>query len=35
MQWFKRGTILALISVTIGGYLGLFGRKKGQSNSLS
>jgi SH3 domain protein len=32
MLWFTRGTVLALISVTIGYLLGLFGRKKGQSN---
>jgi len=34
MQWFTRGTVLALISVVIGYLLGLFGRKKGQSNPL-
>lgn len=35
MQWFTRGTVLGLISVTIGYLLGLFGRKKGQSDSIS
>ncbi|PKI00866.1 TIGR04211 family SH3 domain-containing protein [Glaciecola sp. 33A] len=35
MQWFTRGTVLGLISVTIGYLLGLFGRKKAQSNSIS
>jgi SH3 domain protein len=34
MQWFTRGTVLALISVVIGYFLGLFGRKKGNSNPL-
>jgi SH3 domain protein len=29
MQWFTRGTVLALISVTIGFLLGLFRRKRG------
>lgn len=34
MQWFTRGTVLALISVLIGYFLGLFSRKKGKSNPL-
>lgn len=34
MQWFTRGTILALFSVVIGYLLGLFGRKKANANPL-
>lgn len=34
MIWFTRGTVLALISVVIGYFLGFFGRKKGKSNPL-
>jgi len=34
MLWFTRGTVLALISVVVGYFLGLFGRKKSKSNPL-
>lgn len=31
MQWFTRGSVLAIVSVVIGYLLGLFGRKSGTS----
>ncbi|MFC3122178.1 TIGR04211 family SH3 domain-containing protein [Agaribacter flavus] len=35
MQWFTRGTVLALISVVVGYLMGMYGRRKNKSEFIS